>query len=99
MTLIIGMSKADGIYLSVDYRVTRAGKLVEDDAIKLLDVIYPPHETGPRATFAYTGRAEFADGTPTGTWLRETLRGETETFDQSMAHLRARLTSRSSLSC
>ncbi len=95
MTLILGMSKAEGIYLSVDYRVTRGGRLVGDAAVKYLWVHYPPPETGPRALFAYTGLATVFDGTPdatpTGRWLRETLRGESEYFDQSMAHLRERL--------
>jgi hypothetical protein len=43
------------------------------------------------ALLAYTGVAILRDGTPTGTWIRETIRGESEVVDQSMAHLRARL--------
>jgi hypothetical protein len=92
VTLILGMSKADGLYLSTDFRVTRRGKLVDDAEIKHLDVLYPPPQGGgPRALFAYTGLAQIRDGTPTGTWLRETLRGEVEVIDKSMAHLRERL--------
>ncbi len=93
MTLIIGMSKADGIYLSVDCRVTdlRSGRLVDDAATKFLTVLYPPDQTGPRALFAYTGVAVLPDGTPTGRWIRESLRGETQMIDQSMDHLRQRL--------
>lgn len=93
MTLILGMSKADGIYMSTDYRVTtgRTGKVVDDAAPKFLHVHYPP-EGGPRALLAYTGLAILPDGTRTGDWMRETLRGDmSEGFDQSMAHLRARL--------
>jgi hypothetical protein len=93
MTLILGMSKAEGIYLSVDYRVTdaRSGRAHDDPAIKFLSVRYPPDLNGPIALFAYTGLAILSDGTPTGTWLRETLRGGTESFDESMAHLLSRL--------
>jgi hypothetical protein len=87
------MSKAEGMYLSVDYRVTdaRPGKLIDDEAIKSLHIIYPPLLGGPVALLAYTGVAILRDGTQTGTWSRETIRGESEVIDQSMAHLRARL--------
>ncbi len=86
------MSKPEGIYLSADYRATaRSGRLVNDASIKFLTVHYPPLGTGPKALFGYTGLAILPDGTPMGTWLRETLRGETQVIDQSMAHLRERL--------
>lgn len=93
MTLIMGMSKCDGIYMCVDYRVTnsRTGKLIDDAAPKLLDVNYPPPDHGPRAVIAYTGLAVLGDGTATGDWMRETLRGESEVFDDSMVHLKDRL--------
>lgn len=65
--------------------------MIDDEAVKSLDVKYPPDKGGPRALVAYTGLAELPDGTKTGDWLRETLRGETEAFDDSMAHLRRRL--------
>jgi hypothetical protein len=93
MTLIMGMSKAEGIYLSADFRVTEypSGRIVDDAATKFLTIHYPPDQAGPKAVLAYTGVAFAPDGTPMGTWLRETLRGETEVFDQSMAHLRDRL--------
>jgi len=85
------MSKAEGIYLSTDYRVTQGGSVVDDASTKYLTVTYPPDQGGPVATLTYTGLAKFPDGTPTGVWLRETLRGETEVFDRSMAHLHDRL--------
>lgn len=86
MTLILGMSKAEGIYLSADHRITEypSGRLVDDASTKFLTVHYPPDKEGPKALLAYTGLAELPDGTPMGTWLRETLRGETEVFDQSI---------------
>jgi hypothetical protein len=87
------MSKPDGIYLSVDYRVTnsRTGGLIDDASVKHLQVTYPPDKAGPRALLAYTGLAILRDGTPIGTWIRETLPGETEVFDVSMRHLGDRL--------
>lgn len=92
--MILGMSKPEGIYLSVDYRVTdaRTQALVDDASVKSLTVHYPPLDNGgPKVLMGFTGVAILPDGTPTMTWVRETLRGETEVIDQSMAHLRARL--------
>lgn len=93
MTLILGMSKPEGIYLSVDYRVTNSqtGKTLDDASVKFLTVHYPPDKVGPKALIAYTGIAQLRDGTSVGDWLRETLRGETEVFDGSMEHLHQRL--------
>jgi hypothetical protein len=93
MTLILGMSKQDGIYMSVDYRVTneRTGKVIDDKAPKLLSMTFPPDQTGPHALFGYTGVAVLKDGTRTGDWLRETLRGESEYFDDALSHLHQRM--------
>jgi hypothetical protein len=90
VTLILGMSKPEGIYLSADYRLTKSatGEFVDDSAVKLLSVHYPG---GTKAMLAYTGIAMLDDGTPVGVWLRETLRGRSEPFDMSMAHLYERL--------
>ena len=43
MTLILGMSKPEGIYLCVDYRVTdsRTGGVLDDAAPKILQVTFP----------------------------------------------------------
>lgn len=95
MTLIMAMSKPEGIYLSSDYRVTK-GQLIDNDlAVKFLMATYPPHPTGPTALFGYTGIAYVPDGTrkgtPTAQWMRETLRGESDSFDVSMAQLAERL--------
>jgi hypothetical protein len=87
------MSKAEGIYLSADFRVTEypSGRLIDDASVKMLTIHYPPDKVGARAVLAYTGLAILPDGTPTGKWIRETLRGESEVPDQSMAHLRDRM--------
>jgi hypothetical protein len=94
MTLILGMSKAEGIYMSTDYRVTdaRTGEVIDDASTKFLTVHYPPVPHAPKALFGYTGLAILPDGTPMGTWIRETLRGEfDEVIDRSMHHLQERL--------
>lgn len=93
MTLLLGMSRPEGIYMSADYRGSdaRTGRLIEDSSVKFLYVQYPPDKGGPTSLLAYTGLAVLPDGTPTGTWLRETLRGESEPFDKSMTHLGSRL--------
>jgi len=44
-----------------------------------LQANYPRFREGPTALFGYTGLAILEDRTSTGRWLRETLRGETET--------------------
>jgi hypothetical protein len=94
MTLIIGMSKPEGIYLSVDYRVTntRTREIINNISIKSVTIHYPPIDNGgPKVLLAFTGLAELPDGTPMLTWIRETLRGESDVIDVSMRHLRKRL--------
>jgi hypothetical protein len=93
VTLILGMSKPEGIYLSADFRVTEhpTGRLIDDASAKLLDVLFPPPEGGTRALIAYTGLAILPGGLPMGSWLMETMRGESEYPDQAMAHLKERL--------
>jgi hypothetical protein len=87
------MSKPEGIYLSVDYRVTNSqtGEKLDDASVKFLTIHYPPEKEGVKALLAYTGMAQLPDGTPVGDWLRQTLRGETEVPDVSMHHLHQRL--------
>ena len=93
VTLILGMSKPEGIYLCVDYRVTdsRTGGVLDDAAPKILQVTFPPLDGGPKALLGYTGVAILPDGTRTGDWIRETLRGESEVINAAMAHLKSRL--------
>jgi hypothetical protein len=93
VTLILAMSKPEGIYMSVDFRVSdsKTRECLDDASVKFLTVQYPPDVGGPTAVFAYTGLAMLPDGTHVGDWLRETLRGETQLFDASMQHLLERL--------
>jgi hypothetical protein len=97
MTLIIGWSQPEGIYMSVDYRVTdaRTGKPLDDAAQKILTVHWGPVIGATKALFGYTGVAVIPDGTPDGlsteTWLRETLRGKSESPQASIDHLVDRL--------
>lgn len=99
MTLILGMSKPEGIYLSVDYRISNrdTNECIDDATEKFFRVNYPPIENpplpnGPRAIFAYTGAAFSRDGTtPMGDWLMDTVSGAVLHFDDSMQQLRSRL--------
>jgi hypothetical protein len=87
LTLILGMSKSEGIYMSVDYRITptKKGAKPLPDAVKFLTVHYPG---GPKALFVYTGDvAILPGGKAFGDWLRETLRDDAVEFNSSMKHL------------
>jgi len=44
MTLLLGMSRPEGVYMSADYRVTdaRTEKLIDDSSVKFLSVRHPP---------------------------------------------------------
>jgi hypothetical protein len=67
MTLILGMSKPEGIYLSVDYRVTdaRTRALIDDESIKSLQINYPPLDAGgPKVLLGFSGLARLRDNTP-----------------------------------
>jgi hypothetical protein len=96
VTLILGWNKPDGIYMSADYRVPNedTGEVLDHYAIKFLIVNYWPDGNGPKALFAFTGLAELWGRMPVGRWLREVLRGHTETIDESMQVLMERLNSR-----
>lgn len=82
-------SKPEGIYMCVDYRITR-GHRAKDDGTKYVTVHYPPLDAGLKAMFGFAGAAEYRDGTPTMTRLRETLRGQVEDVKASLAHLEGR---------
>jgi hypothetical protein len=93
MTLILGMNNPEGIYLSADYRVTHeaTGERLSDEAVKSLVIHYPPIGSTTKLVVAFSGLAESRRGTPMMAWLMRTLRGEIETIEQSMTHLRSRL--------
>jgi len=86
------MIRPEGIWQSVDSRVTRLGKLVDDKAPKQLHIVYPPLKLGPQMLLGFTGLAEMPDGRPTIQWLRETLHGETRSITQTFEFLTERLT-------
>lgn len=93
MTLIMTMIRPEGIWQSVDRRVTKASKIVDDAAPKQIHIQCPPlGGRGPQVMLGFTGLAEMPDGTPTLQWVRETLRGEKRTIMAMFGHLRDRLT-------
>jgi hypothetical protein len=87
VTLVLGMSKPEGIYLSVDHRLSLNGVPTDDDAVKFLNVRYPPTRTGPQALFAYVGASQVRRGIPTEVWLRNTIQLGPHEFNASMANL------------
>lgn len=91
MTMIMTIIRPEGIWQSTDYRVTRGGKPVDDATPKQLHIMFSPLGGGPQALMAFTGLAEFPDGTPTLQWIRETLRGDDRPILKVFDHLRDRL--------
>jgi hypothetical protein len=96
MTLILAMSAPNAICMSVDYRVTNCndGTILDPYAVKSLIVKTSFEPGGPTALIAYTGLAQLWGGMPMGRWLRETLRGESQSFDDLMQHLLRQLNRR-----
>jgi hypothetical protein len=90
VTLILGMSKAEGIYLSVDCRITDAhsGRLLNDSTVKFVIAHY---RDGMKALFAYTGIAWLPNGTRIGKWLQRRLNEGPPEFDRSVEYLHGRL--------
>jgi len=86
------MIRPEGIWQSADNMLTRAGKPLDDPAPKQLHIKCPPLPSGPEILMAFTGLAEFPDGTATLQWIRETLRGETRLIKDLFDYLRDRLT-------
>jgi hypothetical protein len=87
------MSKPEGIYMSVDYRVSDAktGKVLDDASVKFVTVHFFPVGGGPTALIAYCGLAVMPGGMPVGDWLRETMSGRNEDFKSAMSHLNQQL--------
>jgi hypothetical protein len=90
------MSAPNAICMSVDYRVTdlRTRKVIDPFAVKSLIVQIEPDEGGPKVLIAYAGLAELWGRMPVGRWLRETLRGRNQPFDDLMQHLLSQLNSK-----
>jgi hypothetical protein len=93
MTLILAMSTPNAICMSADYRVTNSndGNVLDPFAIKSLIVKTSMDSTGPQAIITFTGLAELWGRMPMGRWLRETLRGQSQSFDDLMQHLLGQL--------
>lgn len=92
MTFIMTIIRPEGIWQSVDYRLSRSdGSLYDDTTSKQVHYICPPLDRGPHILMAYTGLAILAYGTPTQQWVRETLRGEPMDLITALYHLRDRL--------
>ena len=74
MTLILTLMRpGEGIWQTVDARLTKAGKPVDDFASKQLSV----HRPDGTVLLAYTGLAEIhPSGESMFDWIRGTLRGE-----------------------
>lgn len=79
--------------MSVDYRLSNSStrEALPQLAIKYVNVQFLPIFGGPRALFTFAGLGQASDGTPTGQWLRETMRGMTQDYSEEMNHLRGRL--------
>jgi hypothetical protein len=106
--MVITMVRPEGIWQSVDCRVTRVGAppLPKDErtqkqlTIQCLPIPDPASPGGPRLLLGFCGLAEILDRLPTtrgqvvqlNQWMRETLRGENLTADQTLDQLRDRLT-------
>jgi hypothetical protein len=93
MTLIITMNVPNAVCMSVDYRVTsRVDNTVLDPfAIKSLIVQTSDEPGGPIALIGYAGLAQLWGKMPMGRWLRETLRGESQSLFDLMDHLLCQL--------
>jgi hypothetical protein len=94
VTLLQTIVRPEGIWQSVDYRLTSltTGAILDDAAPKQLTVLCPPLPGGPHVLLAFTGLAQTPDGTPTLKWIRETISGQQRTIGVLLEHLRDRLT-------
>lgn len=89
MTLILTLMRpGEGVWQTVDARVTARGKLVDDFAFKQVSV----HRADGTLLLAYTGLAELhPSGESMFDWIRSTIRGENRNSEGDLLHLRERL--------
>ncbi len=94
MTLVMTLIRPEGIWQSVDYRLTNSqtGATLDEAAPKQLSILCPPLPDGPKVLLAFTGLAEAPGGKPMIQWIRETIRGEQRPIMPMLEHLRDRLT-------
>ena len=96
VTLVLQMSAPDAVCMSVDYRVTSTsdGSVLDPFAVKSLIIGTSMEPGGPVALIGYAGLATHPDGKSSmGHWLRETLRGESQSLDDLMQLLLSQLNS------
>jgi len=89
LTLILTLLRpGEGIWRTVDARITRGGQLEDDFAVKSLSL----HCWDGTVVVSHTGLAEYP---PTNDsmfdWVRSTLRGESRGLEASLLHLQTRL--------
>lgn len=89
MTLILTLIRpGEGVWQTVDARLTRGGKLEDNFASKQISV----HRQDGTMLLAYTGLAEVhPSGESMFDWIRSTLRGNARSVEGDMLHLRERL--------
>jgi hypothetical protein len=96
VTLVLQMSAPNAVCMSVDYRVTSTadGSVLDPFAVKSLIIRTSMVPGGPIALIGYAGLATHLDGKSSmGHWLRETLRGESQSLDDLMQLLLSQLNS------
>lgn len=81
MTLIIAAIGRQSIWLSADRRLTAAGKIVRDDAVKILDL----ERSDGRALLGYSGLGQTPRGqTQPSDWMNATVRGVNVPLEQAL---------------
>lgn len=89
MTLILTLIRpGEGVWQTVDARVTTGGQLRDNFAPKQLAV----HSWDGTVLLGYTGLAEVPpSGESMFNWIRTTLRGESRSIEDHLLHVRSRL--------
>ena len=89
LTLILTLMRpGEGVWQTVDARVTKGGRLVNDFADKQLSI----HRADGTLLLAYTGLAEvYPSGESMFDWIRSTIRGVQRNSEGDLIHLQERL--------
>jgi hypothetical protein len=87
--ILVIMRPGEGVWQTVDARVTAGGQLRDNFAYKQLSV----HRWDGTLLLAYTGLAEVhPSGESMFDWIRTTLRGRNQGIEADLLHLQERLT-------